>query len=129
MSNPPQGPTARWKAVFAFAMVLLVGAVVPSPLKRHPAFSKVGPDKLLHFLGHAGFATVLADAIATGRLSNRTAAVFSVGLSSAYGILIGQLQRSIPGRLPERADLIAGILGSILGVLGWRRFTKTQSIK
>ncbi len=105
--------------VVAFAMVLLVGSVLPSPLRRHPSFSKFGPDKLLHLLGHAGFATVLADAFAAGQRDDPRAAVLSVVVSIGYGIVIGHLQERVPGRAPERADLVAGILGSILGVCGW----------
>lgn len=116
---------SRWKAVLAVAAVLLVGSVLPSPLRRRPAFSRVGPDKLLHLVGHAVFAVVLADALTAGRRNERDAAVLSVGISTGYGVVMGRLQERIPGRAAERADVVAGFLGSMLGVLGWRHGYRT----
>lgn len=113
------GRDSRWSAVGTVALVLLVGSVVPSPLRRRPAFRRVGPDKLLHLLGHAGLAAVVADALAAGRFDDREAIALSLGLSSGYGVLTGHVQRWVPGRVPERADLAAELLGSILGALGW----------
>lgn len=52
-----EGPD--WTAVDLVALVLLLAQLVPSPLRRHPAFGRVGPDKLPHLLGHAGLAAVL----------------------------------------------------------------------
>lgn len=120
MCNRHRRLESRWTAVAIVAVVLLVGSALPSPFRRHPAFSRFGPDKLLHIVGHAGFATVLAEALAAGRLADRETIVLSVGVSTGYGIAIGKLQERIPGRAPERADVVAGLLGSILGVIGWR---------
>lgn len=103
-----------------WALVLLVGAVLPSPLRRRPAFGRFGPDKLLHLVGHAVFAAVLADALGADGRDELDAAVLSVGGSTAFALLTGHLQRWVPGRVGERADLVAGLLGSILGALGWR---------
>lgn len=102
------------------AVALLVGSVVPSPLGRHPAFGRFGPDKLLHLVGHAGFAAALADALAGCRLDVRATVALSVGVSTAYGLVTGHLQKRVPGRAHERADLVAGMLGSLLGAFGWR---------
>ena len=91
--------------------------MLPSPLRRRPAFDRVGPDKLLHLVGHAGFARAVADALAAGRFDEREAALLSVVVSVAYGALIARLQRRIPGRVPERADLVAAALGAVLGAV------------
>ena len=120
MCDQHRWPDSRWTAVAVVAVVLLVGSVIPSPFRRRPEFSRFGPDKLFHLLGHAGFAAVLADALASGRLGDREAAVLSVGVSTGYGVVTGRLQEWVPGRAPERADLLAGLLGSVLGVLGRR---------
>lgn len=101
------------------ALVLLVGSLVPSPLGRHPDFNRFGPDKFLHFLGHAGLAVTLADALATDRLNVSWAGVVAVICSFVHGLITGFLQRYVPGRVPERADLVAGLFGSVVGVLGW----------
>lgn len=110
---------SRWKRVVVTALVLLVGSVLPSPLRRHPEFSRIGPDKLLHALGHACLTVTLADALATDGLDVGRAGVVAVVCSFVHGFVIGLLQRRVPGRVPERADLVAGLLGSVVGALGW----------
>lgn len=115
-----RGFDSRWTAVAVVAVVLLVGSLVPSPFRRHPAFRRIGPDKLLHLVGHAGFAATVADALDAGRLSDRDGAALAVCVSAGYGIVIGHAQRYVPGREPESADLVAGVLGAVLGVLGRR---------
>jgi VanZ family protein len=119
METPDAGYLSRWKTAVGTALVLLVASVVPSPLGRHPEFSRVGPDKLLHFLGYAWLAVTLADAFATDRLDVGQAAAVGVGGSFAHALVTGFLQQYVPGRVPERADLVAGLVGSVVGVLGW----------
>ena len=105
-----------WIALLT-ALGLFIAALLPSPLRRHPEFGTVGPDKLLHFLGHAGLAAALADALASDRpLSRKTGTLAVVG-SVAHGLVTGFAQRYVPGRAFERADLVAGVLGSVCGVL------------
>jgi VanZ family protein len=115
----------RWRTVIVLAAVLLIASVVPSPLRRYPAFDQFGPDKLMHLVGHAGFAAVLADALATDRCDTWTAALLAVVASTGYAILTGTLQRWVPGRESEPADFAAGVIGSIFGALGWRRFERS----
>lgn len=114
---------SSWARVVLVALVLLVAQVLPSPLGRHPAFSRVGPDKLLHLLGHAALAAALADALDTECLDERPSVLSAVALSTAYGVATAELQTLVPGRVPERADLVAGLLGAVLGALGWHRLT------
>jgi VanZ family protein len=116
----------RWRRVAVVAATILVGSVLPSPTGRHPEFSRVGPDKLLHFVGYAGLAAALADAFAT-RIDGRRATLLAVGVSAAYGVLTGRLQERVPGRENERADLVAGTLGSVAGGLGWRRLGRAST--
>jgi VanZ family protein len=122
-SEDPRWLESPWKASVGTALLLLVGSLVPSPFRRRPAFSTFGPDKLLHFVGHAGFAAVLSDALGTTWLDDREAVVLAVCLSTGYGVVTGRLQEWVPGRAPERADLVAGMLGSAVGALGWQRLT------
>lgn len=110
---------SRWTPVVVTALVLLVGSLLPSPLGRHPDFSRFGPDKLLHFLGHACLAVTLADALATDRLNVAWAGVVAVVCSFVHGLITGFLQRYVPGRVAERADIVAGLVGSVVGVVGW----------
>jgi len=111
----------RWKRALLTGAVLLVGSLVPSPTGRHPEFAVVGPDKLLHFLGHAGFAAALADALGADGVPSERAAVSAITASTFLGLVVGVLQRPIPGRVPERADLVAGTLGSVSGAYWWVR--------
>ena len=55
---------------------------MPSPLQRHPEWRRVGTDKLMHFVGHAGYAVTLADAFGTSRYINREAALLAVSIST-----------------------------------------------
>ncbi|HKJ59563.1 MAG TPA: VanZ family protein [Halobacteriales archaeon] len=116
----------RWRGTAATALLLLVGSAVPLPPRHNPDFGPFGPDKFLHLVGHAGFATALAAALGDG--SSGRVAVATVVASTAYGLSTELLQESIPGREFERADVVAGLFGSILGVFGWRRLTDGSSV-
>jgi VanZ family protein len=117
----PRPPGSRWSRVALGAAALLVGSVLPVPFGRHPEFRWFGPDKLLHLLGHGGFAAVAAGALGAGRFGPRSAAVLAVPLSTGYAVLLGRLQERVPGREPEPADLVASTVGSVLGVAVWLR--------
>ncbi|MFC6939304.1 teicoplanin resistance protein VanZ [Salinirubellus sp. GCM10025818] len=108
-----------WRDVAAVAAVLFVGSALPAPFGRHPEFARFGPDKLLHLLGHGGFAAVVADSLGSGRLDPRSACTLAACLSTGYALLLGRLQEWIPGREPERADLAASTVGSVLGAVWW----------
>ena len=108
-----------WRDVAAVAAVLFVGSTVPAPFGRHPEFAWFGPDKLLHILGHGVLAAVTADAIGTGQLDPRVGGALAICLSTGYALLLGRLQVRIPGRMPERADLAASSIGSVIGAAWW----------
>ena len=116
-SIPTTGSRLRDVAVVAVA--LLVGSAIPVPFGRRPAFDTFGPDKFLHLVGHGSLAAVTADALGA-RVAPGRAALLAVCLSTGYAFLLGRLQVRIPGREPERADLVASALGSVLGAVGWR---------
>jgi VanZ family protein len=109
--------TAWRRAILAVA-VLVVASLLPSPLDRHPAFRRVGPDKALHAAGHAWIAARLNEALSASGVSDDAASVGAVALSWLLAFAVGRLQQFVPGRVPERADLAAGAVGSVLGV-GW----------
>lgn len=109
----------RWTAAAAATVVLLVASLLPSPLRRHPEWDRVGPDKLLHLVGHAGHAATLARALGGVGWHDRDAAVLAACASAGHGLLAGLLQRRVPGRAFERGDAVAGLLGSVLGAGGW----------
>lgn len=111
----------RRRRALVVGLVLLVGSLIPSPFDRHEAFDIYGPDKWLHFLGHGAFAATVADALAADGTSPSVSGGTAAGCSVLLGVLIGYLQQYVPGRMPELADLVAGILGSLLGVGWWYR--------
>jgi len=112
---------SRWTAVLAATVGLLVASVVPSPLERHPEWRWVGPDKLLHFVGHAGYACVLANALDADRERSGTAAAVALCLSTAHCVLTGRLQERVPGRASEPGDVAWAFAGSVLAALSWHR--------
>lgn len=116
----PGSLESRWRTVAAVTVALTVGSLVPSPFERHPEWRWVGPDKALHLVGHAAYATALADAFGAGRHSDRTAAVLAVVVSTAHSLVVGRLQERVPGRGFELADVLAGLLGATLAVARWR---------
>lgn len=117
---------ASWTSVVIVGVILLVAQLIPSPFRRHPAFRLIGPDKLLHFVGYAWFAASLADALAAGQPTDTQAGCISIVVSAGYGFAIGQIQPLVPGRVPETADLVAGVVGSLVGVLGWKSLAGTE---
>lgn len=109
----------RWRGTALAALFLLVGSAIPLPPRHNPEFGPYGPDKFLHAVGHAAFAAALAAALHDG--SGGRVASAAVVASTAYGLSTELLQESIPGREFERADVVAGFLGSVVGGVGWRR--------
>lgn len=100
------------------AALLLVGSATPLPPRLNPDFGSFGPDKGLHLLGHAGFVALFGAGIGEDQRGVGTA-VGAVTLSIVYGVFTETLQESVPGREFERGDVIAGMLGSLLGLLAW----------
>lgn len=120
MRNRGCSISSRWIPVAIIGVLLFVGSMTPSPLRHQLKFGAFGPDKFPHLLGHAGYSLALATALADEGLSPRKAAILAVVVSTIYGVLTETLQRWIPGRAPERSDVVAGLVGSILGVLAWQ---------
>lgn len=118
---------ASWRVVGLLAVALFIASLLPIPFRRRPEFGRVGPDKFLHLVGHSGFAAALAAALNAGRFDHRTAGVLAISGSTGYGLIIGRLQEWVPGRVHESADIVAGFIGSVLGVLGWAYLTADTS--
>jgi VanZ family protein len=79
----------------------------------------MAPDKLLHLVGHAGYAVLLADAFGSSRRPDGEAAVLAVCTSTVLSLVAGRLQHWAPGRAFEPADVVAGLIGSLLAVSRW----------
>jgi len=110
----------QWQAPLIVAFGLLVGSAIPLPSRYNPDFGLCGPDKVLHATGHMVLTATLLSAIQISEEgSTPRTAVAAVVVSSAYGVGTELLQERIPGREFEWGDLLAGVLGSVGGVLCW----------
>lgn len=107
------------RPVVAAGLLLLVGSALPIPERFNPNVGPLGPDKFLHFIGHAVFTTLFGRAFVDDGRDLRVD-VLGICASSAYGLGTELLQRRIPTREFERGDVVAGFLGSIAGVLAVR---------
>ncbi|ELZ10750.1 VanZ like family protein [Halovivax asiaticus JCM 14624] len=116
-----RAPARRWSAVGAIALVVVGGSLLPLPFRRRPEFDLIGPDKALHLLGYFGLSVAVADALAKDGVDHAWSGFLAVIWSTAIGTATGRLQTYVPGRAHERADVAAGTLGSVLGVLYWYR--------
>ncbi|WP_440992044.1 VanZ family protein [Haloarchaeobius baliensis] len=114
-----RSPDRRCGVAAAATVLLLLASVVPSPFDRHPEWRWVGPDKLLHLVGHAGYAVALAEAFGANRWSEREAAILAVCVSTLHSLVAGRLQRHVSGRAFEAADVVAGLLGAAVAAWGW----------
>lgn len=112
-------PGSRWLAVAVSTAALLVASVLPSPFERRPGWKWVGPDKLLHFVGHTGYVVALANALHAGRRTDAEAAVLAVGISTTHSLVTGRLQSRVPGRAFELMDVLAGLAGAVFAAVGW----------
>ncbi|MFC4360330.1 VanZ family protein [Halobium salinum] len=106
----------RWLPTLVAALLLFVGTVVPLPRRQNASFGPLGPDKLGHAVGHFGLTAVFLRALGEGRPDGRSA-LAAVLLSLCFGTCTELLQEAVPGRGFERADVFAGVVGSLLGVL------------
>ncbi|ESP89826.1 VanZ family protein [Candidatus Halobonum tyrrellensis] len=87
----------------------------------------MGPDKLLHFIGHAGYAVTLANAFGSGRRTDVDAAVLAVCISTTHSLLTGRLQKRVPGRAFEPMDVLAGLAGAVFAATGWYAVNDTST--
>lgn len=114
--------SGRWLPVAVSACLLLVGSAIPLPSRHNPDFGAFGPDKLLHALGHLGFAATLVGVLDGEEAGPRVrTAALVVVVSTGYGVCTELLQESVPGRQFERGDVVAGLIGSVAGVALARR--------
>lgn len=122
-----RSPSSRWLAVAVSTVALLIASILPSPLRRHPGWKWVGPDKFLHFIGHAGYVVTLANAFSVGRRTDVEAAILAVCISTTHSLVTGRLQKRVPGRAFEPIDVLAGLAGAIFAAIGWYAVNDTST--
>lgn len=109
--------SSRWIRPGFVALVVTVGSLIPVPFRGNQTFGTFGPDKGLHFIGHGYLAVTLSDALASEGYTLTKSAIYAAVASTLLAVVTSILQRRIPGRVSERADLLAGALGAILGAV------------
>ncbi|WP_247728807.1 VanZ family protein [Halovivax limisalsi] len=108
---------SRWVTVALATLALVGGSLLPVPFERHPSFEGAGPDTLAHFLGYAGFAAALDEALSVEGVGWVLRAALTVGTATGIAVGTGRVQRYVPGRAHERSDVVAGVSGACIGVL------------
>jgi len=111
-----------------YALFLLVVSVLPgNNLPTVPDwFALFGPDKVAHFGAYGVFALLLSVTLSERRTKWPIAK--SVLLAALYGALMEILQGiSGTGRQFDPVDMVANLLGAILGGLAYAAYTKFKS--
>jgi len=103
---------------------LLFGLSAQSSL---PGPQVVGFDKLAHAAVYGLLAWLTARALFEYRLARTVAAVLGALLAVLYGASDEWHQASVPGRMPDAADLVADTLGASLAAFAWFRFRHSQT--
>jgi VanZ family protein len=102
---------------------VLLASPVPGPaslaLPASGAFEP-GVDKLLHASGYA----VLAGFAAAWRGKRGVVLVGVVLAVAALGLGVEVLQTAVPGRTGTVGDAVANLAGAVVGVAGWRRWSR-----
>ena len=108
----------RWAPPFLVATAIFVGSVAPAPSDM----GGLGPrfllslDKVVHFVGYALLGGTLAAAMEESPPSRGTLALALVALVAVYGAGLEVLQSLLPTRGFSVGDVLANVLGGMLGV-------------
>lgn len=114
-------PRIRWFAVLLAAATICFFSVFSLP---GPSSPEVGPlglvrmDKWTHAIGYAALGGSLVFALADRRDVAR-AALLAVTIAVAYGAAMELLQRPLPARTCDPADLAANAVGAIVSTSSW----------
>ncbi len=105
-------PAIIW-AVVIFALSISAGVQIPK------ALAKLGtPDKVAHAAAYFVLALLWIQAFYTSQQSFLKSVIWGVGVSISFGILMEIIQFCFfPHRYFEFLDIVANIIGSLLGVL------------
>lgn len=105
---PPLAVTVRWVAAtgaLVLTLAILLGGRVPEAVQLMSRFS----DKVLHALAYGLLAGCWCVALGGRRRA------LAIAIAVCTGLLDEWLQRSIPGRQSDVADLVADALGATVG--------------
>ena len=104
-----------WFPILIYCLLIFIQSSYPS-IKSVPELPYI--DKVLHFFAYALLGALFVRAFKTTRIKNKLKLVLilSVLLSSLYGISDEIHQYFVPYRNADLMDVLADLLGSIMGV-------------
>lgn len=101
------------------AAIALSGAILIFGLSPQvPSALRSLNDKVLHACGYAALAFTSAEALAVLRWGP-SPPFAALGYAVVHGATLEALQSAAPRRRAEWGDLLADVVGAILGVTGW----------
>jgi VanZ family protein len=104
-----------WFPIILYCLLIFIQSSYPS-IKRAPELPHL--DKVLHFIAYALLGALFLRAFKTSRIKNnvKLMLILSILLSSLYGISDEIHQYFVPYRSADLMDVLADILGGIIGV-------------
>ncbi len=104
-----------WFPILIYCLLIFIQSSYPS-IKSVPELPYI--DKVLHFFAYALLGALFLRAFKTTRIKNKLKLVLilSVLLSSLYGISDEIHQYFVPYRSADHTDVLADMLGGIMGV-------------
>ena len=121
-----------WIAAIAYGAAIFVLSSQPVPAAGEQALALTG-DKVLHLAEYAGFAFLLALAVATvpsARVSARASPIAFIA-ATLYAASDELHQALVPGRQGDVSDLAADAVGALLGAAVlhlWRWWSTRASV-
>lgn len=107
--------TIAWLLII---FILSVAPANPTPKKMASWFSFQNIDKLGHFLAYSLLAFLLIRTIVMNIWSYKQAVIYSLLLTITYGLAMEVIQGAfLPNRYFEMFDILANIMGSLMGVI------------
>lgn len=111
----------RWVVALSYAALVLTVSSIPSD--RFPVSTPLNADKFAHLIEYAILAFLICRAV--GRKDGRALALIAAACI-AFGALDELHQHLIPGRCPSVWDAAADGIGTLAGIMLWRRFRSSR---
>ncbi len=115
-----------WFPILIYCLLIFIQSSYPS-IKSVPELPYI--DKVLHFFAYALLGALFLRALKTTRIKNKLKLVLilSVLLSSLYGISDEIHQYFVPHRDADLMDILADMLGAIMGVYIYQAIARNIS--
>ncbi len=115
-----------WFPILIYCLLIFIQSSYPS-IKSVPELPYI--DKVLHFFAYALLGALFLRAFKTTRIKNKLKLILilSVLLSSLYGISDEIHQYFVPYRSADHMDVLADMLGGIMGVYIYQAITRKIS--